>query len=128
MITLRFTRLVFGLVCSPFILNVKLRNYLSKYENVDPKFVDTVVRALYVDDFAAGKDPLGLLSPVILPLKCMFQEICRLKIGWDKALSEDPASRWKELLEEMERVSNITVPRCILDGVEVGDTKSIRLH
>ena len=36
---LRFTRLVFGLVCSPFILNVTLRNQLSKYENMDPEFV-----------------------------------------------------------------------------------------
>ena len=36
---LRFTRLVFGLVCSPFILNVTLRNHLSKYENMDPEFL-----------------------------------------------------------------------------------------
>ena len=36
---LRFMRLVFGLVCSPFILNVTLRNHLSKYENMDPEFV-----------------------------------------------------------------------------------------
>jgi len=243
-IALRFTRLVFALVCYLFILNVKLRNHVSKYEKVDPEFVDTVVRALYVDDFASGKDsvkdgfelyrklksrsregvfnmrkwasnnqeltelikkeeaavsstpelsaevtptptrsnviedgnclsctsnntgseetlikvigvpwdriegnfkfdlttfsgqalegtltkrkllsitarfydPLGLLSPVILPLKCMFQEICRLKIGWDEALSQDLTSRWKELLEDIERVSSIAVPRCILDG------------
>ena len=29
--------------------------HLSKYENIDPEFVDTVVRALYVDDLASGK-------------------------------------------------------------------------
>ena len=55
-IKLRFTRLVFGLVCSPFILNVTLRNHLSKYENIDPEFVSTVIKALYVDDFASGKN------------------------------------------------------------------------
>ena len=38
-IKLRFTRLVFGLVCSPFTLNVTLRNHLSKYENMDQQFV-----------------------------------------------------------------------------------------
>ena len=26
-------------------------------------------------------DPLGLLSPVIVPLKRIFQEVCELKIG-----------------------------------------------
>ncbi|XP_068717114.1 uncharacterized protein [Montipora capricornis] len=55
-ITLRFTRLVFGLVCSPFILNVTLRNHLTWYENIDPEFVAAVVRALYVDDFASGEN------------------------------------------------------------------------
>lgn len=25
--------------------------------------------------------PLGFLSPVVLPFKCMFQEICSLEIG-----------------------------------------------
>ena len=55
-IKLRFTRLVFGLVCSPFILNVTLRNHLSKYENIDPEFVSTVIKALYVEDFASGKN------------------------------------------------------------------------
>jgi len=58
----------------------------------------------------------------------MFQEICWLKIGWDEALSEELSSRWKELLEDMERVSSIAVPRCILDGVEVGDIKSSQLY
>ena len=55
-IILRFTWLVFGLVCSPFILNVTLRNHLSKYENIDPDFANTDMRALYVDIFASGKD------------------------------------------------------------------------
>ena len=216
-ITLRFTRLVFGLVCSPFILNVTLRNHLSKDENIDSDFVNTVVRALYVNDFASGKDsvkdcferygklklrfreggfnmqkwasntvqlnqliekeeanlssstqppsetspsltkssvleedlikvmgvpwdriedsfkfdlatfatqaldgtltkrkllsitaqfydPSGLLSPVKVPLKCMFQEICQLKTGWDEALPEELCLK-KEVAEDMLRVS-----------------------
>ena len=58
----------------------------------------------------------------------MFQGIYRLKIDWQDALSKDLASRWKELLDDMDRVSSIAVPFCILDGVEVGDIKSIQLH
>ncbi|KAL9976468.1 hypothetical protein ACROYT_G013775 [Oculina patagonica] len=73
-ITLRFTRLVFGLVCSPFILNVTLRNHLSKYENIDPSFVDTVVRALYVDDFASGKDTVKDSFELYRKLKLRFGE------------------------------------------------------
>lgn len=53
---LKFSRLVFGLVCSPIILNVTLRNHLLKYENIVPEFVRDVIRTLYVDGFASGKN------------------------------------------------------------------------
>ena len=55
-------------------------------------------------------DPLGLLSPLILPFKCKFQEICQLKVEWDEALPEDLTSRWKELVEDIEGVSSFTFP------------------
>ena len=222
-------------------MNVTLRNHLSKYDNIDPDFVNTVVRALYVDDFASGKDsvkdcfelygklmlrfreggfnmrkwasnseelnqliekeeanlssstqtpsetspsltkssvleedlikvmgvpwdriedsfkfdlatfatqaldgtltkrkllsitarfydPLGLLSSVMLPLKCMFQEICQLKIGWDEALPEELCLKWKEVAEDMLIVSVVSVPRCVLAGIEAEDVMSIQLH
>ena len=73
-IILRFTRLVFGLISSPFIFNVILRNHLSKYEKIDPDFVNTVVRALYVDDFASGKDSVKDCVELFRKLKLRFRE------------------------------------------------------
>ena len=73
-------------------------------------------------------DPLGLLSPLILPFKCMFQEICQLKVEWDEALSEGLTSRWKELEEDIEDVSSFTILRCIMDGIEAEQVKCIHLH
>ena len=73
-------------------------------------------------------DPLGLLSPLILPFKCMFQEICQLKVEWDEALPKDLTSRWKELVEDIEGVSSFTIPRCIMDGIEAEQVKCIQLH
>ncbi|XP_068670895.1 uncharacterized protein [Montipora foliosa] len=73
-ITLRFTRLVFGLVCSPFILNVTLRNHLTRSENIDPEFVAAVVRALYVDDFASGENTVTKFLELYHKLKLRFRE------------------------------------------------------
>ena len=73
-LTLRFSRLVFGLVCSPFILNVTLRNHLLKYENIDPEFVHNVIRALYVDDFASGKNSVKDCFELYQKLKSRFSE------------------------------------------------------
>ena len=73
-IKLRFMRVVFGLVCSPFILNVTLRNHLSKYENIDPEFVSTVIKALYDDDFASGKNTVLDCFKLYQKLKTRFRE------------------------------------------------------
>ena len=50
----RFTRVVFGLTSSPFILNATLKHHVTQHANVDPDFVNEVLRSLYVDDFASG--------------------------------------------------------------------------
>ena len=73
-------------------------------------------------------DPLGLLSPLILPFKCKFQEICQLKVEWDEALPEDLTSRWKELVEDIEGISSFTIPRCIMDRIEAEQVKCVQPH
>jgi hypothetical protein len=51
---LRFTRVVFGLTSSPFILNATIKHHVSQYTTSDPEFAKEVMRSLYVDDFASG--------------------------------------------------------------------------
>ena len=55
-VTLRFARLVFGLTCSPAILNAVLHQHLTQYSTIDPSFVTKVLKFLYVDDLASGSD------------------------------------------------------------------------
>ena len=64
----------------------------------------------------------------MLPLTGMFQEMCQLKIGWDEALPEELCLKWKEVAEDMFRISVISVPLCILVWMEAEDAKSIQLH
>ena len=66
-IVLRFTRVVFGLVCSPFILNAVLRNLLTKYEIIDPEFVADVLKSLCLDDYASRTERITqeMLQPLL---------------------------------------------------------------
>ena len=72
-------------------------------------------------------DPLGLLGPIILPLKLMFQKACCQEIGWDDPL---PNELYKELcciIAGISKVSSIEIPRCLIS--EFGnDIKSVQLH
>ena len=52
----RFTRLVFGVSPSPFLLNGTLEHHVKKYHNVDPEFVQRFFSGLYVDDLSSGDE------------------------------------------------------------------------
>ena len=54
MICLRFTRAVFRVSCSPFLLNATLQHHLDKYVTLHPKMVNKLTASLYVDDVVTG--------------------------------------------------------------------------
>ena len=53
-ITLRFTRVVFGVSSSPFLLNATIRHHLERYSASHPKLVSCILQSLYVDDLVSG--------------------------------------------------------------------------
>lgn len=55
-IVLRFTRVVFGLSSSPFLLNATVKHHVSKYNDEDPEFVQQLSQSMYVDDIISGAD------------------------------------------------------------------------
>lgn len=57
-------------------------------------------------------DPLGLLSPVILPAKFILQELCRLKLGWDDKIPDEYESVWLRWLKDLPELSQLSIPRC----------------
>ena len=52
----RFFRVVFRLICSPFILNATIKVYCKKYLNVGQNFISEFLRNLHVDSFTLGFD------------------------------------------------------------------------
>ena len=51
-----FSRVVFGLNASPFLLNAMLRYHVSKYKDEDPEFVRKMLEGFYVDDLVTGEN------------------------------------------------------------------------
>ena len=54
MFTYRFLRVVFGLTCSPFLLNGTIRHHLSQYLCSHKEFISKFLDDLYVDDTTSG--------------------------------------------------------------------------
>ena len=53
-ITPRFTRVVFGLSSSPFLLNATIKHHMEQYEQCDPDFTKKFLESIYVDDLTSG--------------------------------------------------------------------------
>ncbi|XP_028403430.1 uncharacterized protein LOC114526129 [Dendronephthya gigantea] len=54
----QFSRVVFGLTSSPFLLNATIKHHLSKYINHNEIAVETLQDDLYVDDLVSGRNNL----------------------------------------------------------------------
>ena len=229
----RFTRVVFGVNSSPFLLNATIRHHLESYQELDPDFVAEVLRSLYVDDYASGSsetneaftlvkkiqecflqggfnmrkwlsnsgelmnllndhdksnmenprleptveqreshkvlglqwkyqqdllvfefsnilagaerqkgltkrvvlstaakfyDLLGLIAPITVLLKVMFQQLCKNNLGWDDHLDQPFQDKWDTFLDDLKKVRELTVERCYWKDTENQDVKSIEIH
>ncbi len=53
---LRFTRVVFGVSSSPFLLNTTIKHHVQKYASQYPELVRDLLQSIYVDDIIFGAD------------------------------------------------------------------------
>ena len=51
---LRFTRVVFGVSSSPFLLNATLKHHIESYRSSHPELVCQLLQSIYVDDMISG--------------------------------------------------------------------------
>ena len=49
-------------------------------------------------------DPLGVLSPVLVQMKVLFQMLCQEKFDWDVPLPEPARREWMRWLQELQEV------------------------
>jgi hypothetical protein len=72
-------------------------------------------------------DPLGFVSPFILPAKRIFQELCRQKIGWDDALHENEQTQWIKWLKDLPKIEHFKIDRC-MKSLECTNIVLCQLH
>ena len=218
----RFTRVIFGSTSSQFLLNATIYKLINQYKEIDVKFVNKVLKELYVDDLISGDhkanelfifytkvkkrmldgglqlrkwqtndtnlqkrinqaegdnsiintkeskvlgvnwnldqdnltvdlheiyqtsldvtptkrnilkliatvyDPLGIMSPIIMSFKVLFQQLCLSNYGWDDKINGELLSRWFKLRELFQ--TNLTVPRFYFSGYNLNEIKNINMH
>ncbi|XP_074657307.1 uncharacterized protein LOC141910513 [Tubulanus polymorphus] len=57
-------------------------------------------------------DPFGMIAPVIIRAKIQMQATWSRKLHWDAELPEEDVVQWRELLQDLPKLSEVTIPRC----------------
>ena len=81
---------------------------LNKIYEADIELPTTKRNVLKI--IASIYDPIGIISPVVVLFKILFQKISLLKCEWDSDLNPELASEWKKLLNSLKEIT-FTVPR-----------------
>ena len=93
----------------------------SAEENVSKREVLATTAKLF--------DPVGLISPIIVPLKLVFQKLCKQNKDWDESIDESILKDWNDALKDMRNVGNIAVNRPYLSSeIDFENVDFVELH
>ena len=94
-----------------------VRDKLTDHPNMTKRKLLSQVATLY--------DPLGLIQPIILVGKLIFQKVTRLSIGWDDLLPPSELNAWKRWFQGLENIHKLRFPRCLIGTLYVGAHKEL---
>ena len=63
-------------------------------------------------------DLLGVLSPVLVQMKVLFQMLCQERFDWDAPLPEAAWREWMRWLQDLQEMQRVLVPRRVYAGLE----------
>ena len=70
-------------------------------------------------------DPLGALSPFVIKLKSLFQQMCIEKVDWDEELQGEFRLKYFNMISELQDLQRISLPRCYFKNKKI---VGVQLH
>ena len=83
------------------------------YFDVNIKKYDVFTRRYILSFISSIFDPLGRISPILVPGKCIFQKTTMLKLAWDTSIPDDLCVLWQNWLDKLLFLSEVRIPRCL---------------
>ena len=89
---------------------IPLADYEPAVTRATKRQVASLIASIY--------DPLGLIVPVVTPLKCLLQDLWKQKTSWDVPLHELHQERLTKILFDMTDCKSLTIPRWMNTAVQ----------
>ena len=89
---------------------------------------EPVTKRLILRTTAQLYDPLGIISPVTVLLKLIFQDVCKADFGWDEPLPKNIIDRWEEVICDLRSVGTIEIKSRMFKNINNSEIQSLELH
>jgi len=80
--------------------------------DVQPKVKPTTRRGL-LSVTTSIYDPLGFVSPVVLPAKRLIQDLCKQQLDWDDQINDEDEKRWNRWKDQLPNLCQLSISRCL---------------
>ena len=75
-VIMRFTSVIIGLTCSPFLLMKTIEKHMNQYADIDKEFGTKFLRDLYMDDVISGTQDMECAFDFYLFIKTLMSRGC----------------------------------------------------
>ena len=119
--TLRFTRVLFGLGPSPFLLGGVIKHHLDTCRGDQPKYVEEIERSLYVDDLLTGGQTVQEAKEMKAAATDIFGQACFQLHKWNSNETEvetSEISQSDESISYAKQQLGVHVGECSLLGMK----------
>ena len=72
---------------------------------------ERITKRLMLKAIASIFDPLGFLAPVVITLKILFQDVCKVSKDWDAYLDPVHQNRWDVFHKDIDESLGLQIPR-----------------
>ncbi|XP_075247147.1 uncharacterized protein LOC142340458 [Convolutriloba macropyga] len=63
-------------------------------------------------------DPIGIISPFAIRLRCILQKVVKQGHNWDQLLSKEHYDEIQQWMEDFENMPSIQIPSCLVPNVD----------
>ena len=107
--------------------DTRLDTFILELERICQASIARPTKRSILSTLATLIDPQGLVSPIAVSGKVLFQELCLEKFDWDDPLPDDKVDFWETWLRDLREVKIISIPRCVFEGMK-GEIITTSLH
>ena len=105
-------------------LTINFEEMLSLQELLEIPFL---TKRVLLSSVAKVFDPMGLISPSIILMKILFQNLCKNGVDWDDPVDSGTQKAWDLWLKDLTEAKTFSVNRCIFKQC-LSQAESIELH